>query len=436
MRRVLIISPHFPPVNAPDMHRVRLALPFFKDLGWEATVLAVAPETIEGAVLEPTLVETYPADIRVVRVRGISPHLTRPLGFGSLWWRAGSALRRAGDRLLAENRFDLVFFSTTQFPVFTLGPHWRTRFGVPYVLDYQDPWINDHYARTGARPPGGWLRFRVAQWNALRHEARVIRSAAAIITVSPAYGPALQTRYPELPDARFRQLPFGASAADFAIARQHPPAAPLVHEEAGVFNVVYTGRCVPGMAPALTLLFRALRLHLDRAPSSGRRFRFYFIGTDYAPAAQARPMVLPLAALEGVADHVFEHPPRIPYFEALHYLDRSDAILVLGSDDTGYNASKLYPCLLAARPLLCIAHSRSPIYQTARQYTPDSTFASDCVAEAATAETERLALNWLGGDACLHPPSLAPDALLPHTSETMTRHLAEVFAQAPNSSRT
>ena len=41
MPRLLIISPHFPPINAPDMQRVRMSLPHFVDAGWEVVVLTV-----------------------------------------------------------------------------------------------------------------------------------------------------------------------------------------------------------------------------------------------------------------------------------------------------------------------------------------------------------------------------------------------------------
>ncbi len=425
MKRVLIISPHFPPVNAPDLHRVRLALPYLRGLGWEPTVLAVAPETIEGAILETSLEQTYPASIRVVRVRGVSARYTRPFGFGSLWWRVGHALRRAGDRLLAAERFDLVFFSTTQFPAFALGPRWLARFGVPYVLDYQDPWLNDHYAKTGARPPGGHLRFLVAQLNARRNERRAVLGASALITVSPTYGPQLRERYPALCAKPIHHLPFGAAAEDLAFARTRTPAAPLVCAEPGICNVVYAGRCVPGMAPALTLLFQALRVHL--AKPGAARFHFHFIGTNYASEAQARPMVLPLADREGVASCVSEHTQRVPYFDALHYLATTDAILVLGSDDPGYNASKLYPCLLAARPLLCIAHPLSPIFHTASQYTPDSTFAAP---DETGAELKRLATSWLGGVGCSRLPDINSQSLVSHSAEVMTRRLVEIFDHA------
>ena len=39
--KVLIISPHFPPTNAPDMQRVRMILPYLSESGMTAEVLAV-----------------------------------------------------------------------------------------------------------------------------------------------------------------------------------------------------------------------------------------------------------------------------------------------------------------------------------------------------------------------------------------------------------
>lgn len=429
MRRLLIISPHFPPVNAPDAHRVRLALPHLRALGWEPTVLAVAPETIEGAVIEPRLLDTYPDDIRVVRVSGLPARFTRPLGFGSLWWRAGRALRRAGDRLLASGDFDLVFFSTTQFNAFTLGPRWKTRFGVPYVLDYQDPWVNDHYRRTGERPPGGAVRFWVSQFDARRHEPAVVRQAAGIVTVSPSYSTDLIARYPDLDPQRIHHIPFGAADHDQAVALRHPPARPLIGFDDELIHVVYAGRCVPGMEPALTLLFRAFRTHLERYPDEAGRYRFHFIGTDYAPPPLARHTALPIAQREGVADYVTEHPARVPYFEALHYTVRADVILVLGSDDPGYNASKLHACLLARRPLLCIAHTASPIYRTGRLHTSATTFGFDD-STSPDQEIRRLAETWFAGDGHRTAPTDALDQLAAHTAEAMTRKLSQLFSFA------
>ena len=119
-RKVLIVSPHFPPINAPDHQRVRMALPHFAEFGWEPTVLAVRPECVEG-VLDPRLEQSLPGDARVVRTGAWPSGFTRKFGLGSLALRALPYLFAQGNRLLAFRKFDLVFFSTTMFPVMALG---------------------------------------------------------------------------------------------------------------------------------------------------------------------------------------------------------------------------------------------------------------------------------------------------------------------------
>jgi len=41
MKKVLIISPQFVPVNSADSHRVRQMLPYLAENGWSAEIAAV-----------------------------------------------------------------------------------------------------------------------------------------------------------------------------------------------------------------------------------------------------------------------------------------------------------------------------------------------------------------------------------------------------------
>jgi len=82
-RRLLIVSPHFPPVNAPDMQRVRVSLPYFVAAGWEVTVLTVADPT-PTAPLEPELEATVPAGVRVERAFCLSRRWTGWLGVSNV----------------------------------------------------------------------------------------------------------------------------------------------------------------------------------------------------------------------------------------------------------------------------------------------------------------------------------------------------------------
>ncbi len=432
MKHLLIISPHFPPVNAPDMQRIRLALPYLRDRGWEPTVLAVTPESVEGAVIDSLLEQTYPADIRVIRVEGLPSRYTRWAGIGSLWWRCGRALRRAGDALLAREKFDLVFFSTTQFDAFTLGPRWRQRFGVPFVLDYQDPWVNDYYRETNTRPPGGPLKFWFSQLTARRREPGVLRATAGVISVSAAYGPALTRNYPWFAASRVRIIPFGASSNDLDIARCHPPAVALVPFGDGNFHHVYAGRCGPDMTIAMTVLFRAFKRFLAHDPAEAARHRFHFIGTDYAPPPLGRYWALPVAEREGVSEYVCEHCYRVAYFDALYYLTHSDALMVMGSNDPTYSASKIFPYLFARRPVLTIAHEQSLMIPLALGQGLATTYGFTTEVPLDDL-SKQVCADWFVGGGCRKPNQGDLERLSPHTAANMTAALVKAFDAAAGS---
>jgi len=432
MRRVLIVSPHFAPVNAADMHRVRLALPWLREQGWEPTVLAVAPESVEGAVIEPILEKTYPSDIRIIRVRGISAKLTRRFGIGSLWLRCGSAIRKAGNALLKDEPFELVFFSTTVFNSFSLGPRWLRKFGIPYVLDYHDPWINDYYHRTGAPPPGGRFKYAFSQWQAKQHEPEAVLNAAQIVSVSSSYGPELCKHYPSLSPKKVHHLPFGTSPEDIRVARSHRPATPLVSFGDGKVHFVYTGRVDTDMAQALRILFRAFALYKQTHNTEATQMRFHFIGTDYAPRPLGRERVMPIARAECIADHVVEHCYRIPYFDALSYLSAADALMLIASDDPRYSASKIFPYLFTQRPLITIAHHDSLMLQLTRSQGHVSSYGFSGINKGSEEKrlVQKIHDEWFADRGYQKSPKENPSSLSPHSANEMTRQLAAVFERA------
>src|SRR5690606_32578724 len=127
-----------------------------------AVTLAVDADFVEMQ-RDEALLATIPDGAEVHRVAALDYHWTRRFGLGNLAIRAFHTLWKAGSRLLAERPYDLVYFSTTAYPAVVLGRLWKRRFGVPYVVDLQDPWRSDHYLdlpRT-ERPPKFWFSYRL-----------------------------------------------------------------------------------------------------------------------------------------------------------------------------------------------------------------------------------------------------------------------------------
>ena len=142
--RVLIVSPHFPPINAADHQRIRMALHYFAEFGWDVTVLCIDPQFIEG-IDDPNLLATVPENIEVIKSKALSPALSRKLKLGNLAFRCVYFLIKSTAKYFEKNYFDLVYFSNTVFLTMPLGRYWLKKYGVPYVLDFQDPWLSNYY---------------------------------------------------------------------------------------------------------------------------------------------------------------------------------------------------------------------------------------------------------------------------------------------------
>lgn len=350
MNRLLIVSPHFPPVNAPDMQRVRMGLPYYRAAGWEPVILTVNPDDVEG-IQEPELMATVPPDVRIVSCRALPLRWTRRFGIGNIGHRAARALYRAGAELLRQEKFQLVLFSNTQFATFPLGPMWRSRFGVPYVVDVQDPWRTDYYERKGSRkPPGGW-KYQFARLQAWLFEGRVFRRAAGVMSVSGSYIDDLHLRYPEF-SAPAEVIPFGASREDVVQARRGPPSPNAYARRPGEIHLLYTGASGPVMPHALMVLFEGLRRYAQKDPARAQRLRFHFYGTSYVPPGKGRMSVMPIAEVCQVAKFVDEIPHRLGHLECMRLQSEADVLLLPGSSDLAYSPSKIYPYYLTGLPIL------------------------------------------------------------------------------------
>jgi len=68
----------------------------------------------------------------------------------------------------------------------------------------------------------------------------------------------------------------------------------------------------------------------------------------------------------GVADVVREVPPRLDYLDALNVQVDASALLLLGSGEPHYTPSKVFPALLAGRPIVAVYHEQSSVLDVLR----------------------------------------------------------------------
>jgi glycosyltransferase involved in cell wall biosynthesis len=362
MRRVLMISPHFPPDSTAATHRVRLLAPHLADRGWQPTVLTVDPQDYEGR-LDPALAGSVPPDLRVVRTRAWPVSASRRFGVGDLGLRALHGLWRGACDLLARERFDAVFI--TIYPTYPalLGPLFKRRFRVAFVLDYQDPWVGEWGRSAGPGAEGRPdLKSRASRLLASRLEPLALEAADAVTAVSSAtYEQALE-RTPQAKPRACAELPIGWDRRDLQFVSQ----APASFRDDGLVHLSYVGTLLPTGFDTLRAVFAAVAALRASSPAAGR-LRLHFFGTSNQRTSDAPARVLPVAAEYGLLDVVTECAPRLDYFDALRVLRDSTAVLLMGSRERHYTPSKVFPALVAERPVLAVLHASSNASDLLRQ---------------------------------------------------------------------
>lgn len=365
MPKVLIISPYFSPVNAADMHRIRTSLPYFDKFNWIAEVICV-DEKYSDMIKDPLLSISVPEHIKIHKVKAFKKAFTSKIGLGSIALRSLYFYKIYVDKILKSNKFDLIYFSTTQFPVCILGPYWKKKFKTPYVIDMQDPWHTEYYQDKPKkeRPKKYWFSYRLNKYL----EVIAMKNVDGIISVSKSYIDELYQRYPNLLKIPTEVIPFGSHELDFKIA-EHINTKESAKLSEGLLNLLYIGAVGAIMRESIQFLCASLKHLKINNYDLYKKLRFHFIGTSYAPLGEGKPSVMDLAIDYEVEDIITEQTDRIPYFASLKLLQRADTLLILGSDDEAYNPSKIFTYALAKRPVIGIMKSENLAFQTISKFT-------------------------------------------------------------------
>ena len=440
MRRVLMVSPHFPPDTSAGAHRVRLLAPHLPAWGWEPTVLTCAESAYEGR-LDPDLAALVPESLRVVRAGAMHAGLTRQLGIGDLGLRSASGLFSACRRLLSREAFDAIFI--TIYPTYpaAIGPMLKRRHNVPFVLDYQDPWVGAWGREVGGGRNGKPdFKSRLTRAIALRMEPFVVRSADAITAVSEGTYQEVLRRVTDARPRACAAIPIGFDAADLARLRAAPRANRWFDRTDGHVHVCYVGTLLPTGIEVLRAVFAGLGRLRDTQPALFARLRIHFLGTsnqrERAPGPTSAPIagrVRPIAEQMGVASVVVEEAPRLDYLDALNVQAQAHAILLIGSMEPHYTASRVFPALLSGRPILAVYHADSSVVDVlaARPATDVLTFGpSD-----PSGLVPRIAASWASlverADLPIAADLMAADGerIKPWSAPVLAGQLARVFDQ-------
>ncbi|WP_431212340.1 hypothetical protein ACQ86N_42585 [Puia sp. P3] len=356
MKRVLIISPHFPPSNLAAVHRSRLFAKHLPSYGWDPYVLMVDEKYYEEQ-LDNNLLSLVDPSLKIEKA-GAFP-LTRPRLIGDIGLRAFFQLYRKAKAMIKKEKIDFLYIPIPSFYVALLGRWLHQSTGIRYGIDYIDPWVH-HFPGSDRLFSRHWFSTRLARWL----EPIAVKNAALITGVAEGYYKGVGERNPHLlKNCIFGAMPYGGEVEDHRIVAGLGIRPYLFESGKDRLQMVYAGAMLPKAYGPLEAVFQSVQEN----PGLFRDVEFHFIGTGRTPNDPEGYNIKPLAEKYGLWQTVvFEYPRRIPYLDVLVHLDAADGIFVLGSTEPHYTPSKVYQAVLSGKPVAAVLHGKSTATEVVR----------------------------------------------------------------------
>ncbi|MBU4461387.1 MAG: glycosyltransferase [Verrucomicrobia bacterium] len=413
MKRVLVITYYWPPVVGAGVQRVAEFCRHLPEFGYAPVALAPAaatepadapcPVVRVGNRFDPaswlarkpsTAAPSVTGDARSGLLEMIRLNLFIP--DSRIGWRA-PAVRRASE-LVAAERPDLIFTSAPPYTVHLVGADLKRRFGIPWVADFRDPWLECHAYNRVWRSPLALAINRRMELDVLTTADRVtcaIESQQALFAAKTGFG-----------RDRIVTIHNGYDGAAWSGEERLAPNARFVLAH---YGTVYTDGLEWAVLEAIARWVRS-------DPARGADFTLRMVGTIPTPVRERLRALLPAENLE-ISDPV-------PAAEVRRMLGTQQALLLLvnGGDLHRYShPSKVFDYMVSGNPILAAGRRDHEVMDIVARHAADRSSVAERPDEVETALSALYAV-WRAGR--------MPDRsrLCPEFDRrTLTRQLAGVF---------
>lgn len=413
MKTLLIIYPHWPPSNLVGVHRVRLIANELRTLGWHPIVLTVHEDDYEEPH-DPLSEKLVGDSIEVIKTRARAVlNIGGKRLIGDIGLRAFYNLKEAAIKLCEERTIDCAWISIPSWYTSLIGTALHRR-GVPFGIDYQDPWVHE-------LPKSVSLLSR-ARWTVLLAKALepiAVKNAHFITGINGAYFRGCLERNPHLKKKPQGELQLGFSPSDHA--HQLPELTGPWEERERIF--IYAGAYLPLSTPLWEAFFDALA-RCRRTGTLPENVRFYLFGTG----SSLQNGLASVARKKGLEEYVVEHPERIPFLHVQEFMRRAEGVLSVGSTEPHYSASKTFQCLLSGNKIFSVCHGESEAREILQRCKADAYHTDFCNTSKKQELVEELS-NKLKRYFAATEESWAPDlnALAPYSATESARTLIKTI---------
>ncbi len=371
MKTILIIYPDWHPSNVAGVQRPRLIGNFTKEFDWAPKVITVE-ESFYSVKPDHDFSKTFSDDFDVVRVNAFKHNRI----IGDIGLRSFFQLYNKAKEIVANESIHFIWFPIPTFYTSLLGRLLYEKTKIPYGIDYIDPWVRDITNQKG-------LRAKISQSLAKFLEPIAIKKVAVISGVStPYYEPVIRRNFPEFYNDKGELIsktinrhtkkemahvgmPYGFDPKDHEIVLKNitfPWAGSSSKEKIWI----YAGAFLPNSHSLLSAFFEAIS-NLRRRGQWDNDIRLWFVGTGSYTAKS----ILSYAQDFGLEDIVFERRDRYPYLQVLNFLGSSNTIMVIGSTEKHYTASKTFQALMSNRPIIGVFHYESSALKIMKETSAD-----------------------------------------------------------------
>lgn len=357
-KKLLIIYPHWPPSNLAGVHRARLIANFLSDFDWKPLVLTVKHEYYEE-VLDFDLLKTVSDKIEVHYVKAYKP-LNKFRLFGDIGLRSFFQLYSKALELIRSDKIDFVWIPIPSFYTAIIGRLLYSKTKIPYGIDYIDPWVDGftNYSKPFSK---AWLSNLLAKIL----EPYSVKKASLISGVSTAYYQPVLDRNFKNKSIRHVGMPYGFDPADHIIKFDQ---IKYPWSDIGeCLPLIYAGAFLPHSHLFIDSLFAGIAQLRDENKLD-KKIKLFFVGTG----SYAGKKIMDYAREYNIDDIVHEDHTRHNYLSVLNYLSSAYGIMVIGSTEKHYTASKTFQALLSRVPVFAVFHEQSSAVEILKSSRADA----------------------------------------------------------------
>jgi len=419
MKKILIISPHFPPSNLAAVHRSRLFAQHLPAFGWEPIILTVHEKFYEER-LDHNLEKLLPVTLRIEKVTALA--VTKPRLIGDIGLRAFLQLYKRAKQLIQKEKIHFLYIPIPSFYCALLGRWLHQSTTIKYGIDYIDPWVHQF--------PGSekifsrhWFSTQLSKFL----EPIAVKKASLITGVAEGYYKGAIERNPHLlTQAVLHTMPYGGEEEDHKAVAKLDLKPYLFKKKNGKIQMVYAGAMLPKAYSVLEKIFESIQNNQQEFEN----VEFHFIGTGKLPNDAASYNIKPVAEKYSLWQKVvFEYPRRISYLDVLVHLINADGIFILGSTEPHYTPSKVYQGILAGKPILAVLHEKSSAAAIIEEAAAGKILTFDGAGDIASI-SQNFLISWkqfTNYMASFNPINVNKNAFKKYSAHAVTKELAELL---------